>query len=352
MSDLMTPQRSRLSAARLPQWSQAALLVISFAIGAGVTMAAGGFNVTTASLIGVLLFLVATYGVSFYYEGRRLATDRLATALVMLSFVLVMIPLVSLVFMVISKGMTRFNWSFLTTNMVGVYGETPDGGALHAIVGTLIVTGIAALIAIPLGIFTAIYLVEYRGGKIGRFVTFLIDVMTGIPSIVAGLFAFSLFFTLVDPGYKAGIIGGIALAVLMTPVVVRGTEEMLKLVPNELREAAYALGVPKWLTIVKVVLRTAIAGITTSVMIAIARVAGETAPLLITIGIVANTNLNPLDGRMTTLPVFVFRQYAQGGPTATELAWAGALTLILIVMALNLFARLVSRYFSPKGLSR
>ena len=161
-----------------------------------------------------------------------------------------------------------------------------------------------------------------------------------------------MFFSLVSPGYKSALIGAVALAVLMTPVVVRGTEEMLKLVPNELREASYALGVPKWLTITKVVLRTAIAGITTSVMIAIARVIGETAPLLVTVGIVANVNMNPLDGRMATLPVYVFRQYAQGGDASMSRAWAGALTLILIVMILNLGARLVSYYFSSKGQSR
>jgi phosphate transport system permease protein len=144
--------------------------------------------------------------------------------------------------------------------------------------------------------------------------------------------------------------GAIALAVLMTPVVVRSVEEMLRLVPNELREASYALGVPKWLTVVKVVLRTAIAGITTGVMIAIARVIGETAPLLMTTGIIATTNNDPFEGRMATLPVFAYRQYAQGG-VGVERAWAAALTLVAIVMLLNLVARLVSRYFSPKGIS-
>ncbi|HZK06028.1 MAG TPA: phosphate ABC transporter permease PstA [Actinomycetaceae bacterium] len=340
-----------LQAHRLPSWVTPAAFVGAFALGALITQVFGGFDVLGASVVGVLAFLVVLYGVSYAYEGRRWAADRMATSLVYLAFLLVMLPLVSLLYKVLVGGIARFDWQFLSTDMVGIYGEKDGGGALHAIIGTLLVTGIAALIAIPLGVFTAIYLVEYRGGRIGRAVTFLVDVMTGIPSIVAGLFAFSLFFILVSPGYKAGIIGAVALAVLMTPVVVRGSEEMLKLVPNELREASYALGVPKWLTITKVVLRTAIAGITTSVMIAIARVAGETAPLLITIGIVANVNTNPFEGRMTTLPVFVFRQYAQGGTANTERAWAAALALIIIVMLLNLLARLVSRYFSPKGIS-
>jgi len=188
----------------------------------------------------------------------------------------------------------RFSPEFLLTNMRGYSEDT--GGVYHGIVGTLEITGLATLISVPLGIFTAIFLVEYNGGWIARAVTFLVDVMTGIPSIVAGLFAYSFFLLVAGPRYQAGIIGAIALSVLMTPVVIRGVEEMLKLVPNELREASYALGVPKWLTIIKVVLRTAIAGITTSVMIAIARVIGETAPLLITVGLPQTTNFNPFEG--------------------------------------------------------
>ena len=201
----------------------------------------------------------------------------------------------------------------------------------------------------PLGLFTAVFLVEYNGGWIARVITFLVDVMTGIPSIVAGLFAYSIFLIAAGPRYQAGIIGAVALSVLMTPVVIRGVEEMLKLVPSHLREASYALGVPKWLTIVKVVLRTAVAGITTSVMIAIARVIGETAPLLITVGLTIRTNTNPLDGSMSTLPVLVYDQYSRGEAAAMERAWAGALTLIILVMLLNLVARLISKYFSPKG---
>ncbi|QGH70547.1 phosphate ABC transporter permease PstA [Pseudactinotalea sp. HY158] len=279
--------------------------------------------------------------------AHRRRKDRLATIAVCGAFVLALIPLVSLVWIVVSNGISRFGWTFLNTDMVGVYGSMVSGGVYHAIIGTLQVTGIAAVISIPLGIFTAIYLVEYGRGPLKRGITLLVDVMTGIPSIVAGLFAFALFTILFGPAYKAAVIGGVALAVLMTPVVVRSVEEMLRLVPNELREAAYALGVPRWLTIVKVVLRTAIAGITTGIMIAIARVIGETAPLLVTVGLAAGVNWNAFEGRVATLPVYVYRQYAQGG-ASIDRAWAGALTLIAIVMLLNLLARLVSRYFSPR----
>ncbi|MDX5318601.1 MAG: phosphate ABC transporter permease PstA [Actinomycetes bacterium] len=337
---------------RLPRWVPWTVLATSFAMGYGIVVTAGEFDLLGGGFLGAIIHVVAMTSISWATEGERWAKDRLATALVVAAFALVMIPLISLVWLVVSEGAKRFDLDFLLTNMVGVYGESELGGAYHAIVGTLLITGLASLISIPIGLFTAIYLVEYRGGRISRVITFLVDVMTGIPSIVAGLFAYALFVTVMGPGYRSGLIGAVALSVLMTPVVVRSVEEMLKLVPNELREAAYALGVPKWLTIVKVVLRTAIAGITTGVMIAIARVIGATAPLLITVGIVSNTNFNAFDGRMATLPVFVFRQYAQGGEAASARAWAGALTLILIVMLLNLGARLVSRYFAPKGMNR
>ena len=178
------------------------------------------------------------------------------------------------------------------------------GGAYHAIVGTLIITGLAALISVPIGLMTAIYLVEYGTGKLKRAITFLVDVMTGIPSIVAGLFAYALFAVFFGPGVRLGIGGAVALSVLMIPVVVRSSEEILKLVPNELREASLALGVPRWRTIVKVVLPTAAAGLGTGVTLAIARVIGETAPLLVIVGITNGTNFNPFDGRMATLPVF------------------------------------------------
>jgi phosphate transport system permease protein len=175
--------------------------------------------------------------------------------------------------------------------------------------------------------------------------------MTGIPSIVAGLFAYALFAIFFGPGVRLGIAGAVALSVLMIPVMVRSAEEVLKLVPNELREAAYALGVPKWRTIVKVVIPTAIAGLGTSVTLAIARVIGETAPLLVTVGITNATNLDPFDGRMATLPVFAYYQLTQPGVPpefGIDRAWTAALVLIMLVMGLNLVARLISHFFAPK----
>ena len=335
-----------LVAKRLPSWTVWAVLAGAFLVVGGLGLALA-WSPTIVVVLTALTWLVAATALSWVREGERWGRNTMVTVLVYLAFGLVMVPLVSLVWMVLANGAARFGGDFLLTNMRGA--DTSNGGFYHGIIGTLEITGIASLISIPLGIFTAVFLVEYDGGWVARTVTFLVDVMTGIPSIVAGLFAYTLFLLVMGPRYQAGIIGAIALSVLMTPVVVRSVEEMLKLVPNELREASYALGVPKWLTIVKVVLRTAIAGITTGVMIAIARVIGETAPLLITVGLTLRTNTNPVEGSMATLPVLVYDQYSRGGADNMERAWAGALTLIIIVMLLNLVARLISRYFSPKG---
>lgn len=276
---------------------------------------------------------------------RRL--DRLATVAVAGAFLIALVPLISLLVTIGTKGAALLSSEFLRTDMAGVFGDMTSGGIAHALVGTILITAAATVIAVPLGLLTAIYLVEYGKGRLARAITFFVDVMTGIPSIVAGLFAFALFALIMGPGYRSGLMGAVALAVLMTPVVVRSVEEMLRLVPNELREASLALGVPKWLTIVKVVLRTSIAGIVTGVMLAVARVIGETAPLLITVGLVTRTNWDVLDGRMATLPVFAYSQYQQGG-IGVDRAWAAALVLIVLVMVVNLAARLISRLFAPK----
>ncbi len=344
------------ASASLPRWFTPTVLVGSFALSlAANTLSSSGSewgpNIVSTAVGGFVLFLVSSVLISRVVEGRRKAADRFVTALVTSAFTLAVIPLVSLAWTVVTNGLARLDIDFFTMSMRNVVG--PGGGALHAIVGTLELTLIASLISVPVGIMTAIYLVEYGRGKLARAVTFFVDVMTGIPSIVAGLFAFTLFLVLLGPAAAInGFAGAIALSVLMIPVVVRATEEMLKIVPNELREASYALGVPKWLTIVKVVIPTALAGIATGVIIAIARVIGETAPLLLAAGFTTSMNYNPFSDKMMTLPVFVFTSFAnQGIDTQSYLdrSWAGALTLMLIVMVLNLIARLVSKFFSPKG---
>ncbi len=345
----------RLTSGQLPRWTPWALLG-----GTGVAMALvflllaqsvqDEFNVAGWAIITALVYLTLITVMSATVEGRRKATDRLVTGIVTSAFALAMVPLVSVGITVVSNGVAGISAEFFSESMRNVVGE--GGGALHAIMGTLLITLAAAVISIPIGIFTAIYLIEYgNNNRLARGITFLVDVMTGIPSIVAGLFAFALFALFFGPGVRMGIMGSIALAVLMIPVVVRSTEEMLRLVPNELREASYALGVPKWRTIAKVVLPTSIAGITTGVMLSISRVIGETAPLLITAGVATSMNYDLFDGRMMSLPVFVYNQYMNQGIPAqafVDRAWAGALTLIVIVMVLNLIARLIAKIFAPK----
>jgi phosphate transport system permease protein len=307
-------------------------------------------NLIVVAVVGIIFFTLGLFGLAARVEGRRRAVDRLATILVTLAFFIALTPLISLLITVVSKGAVRFDVDFFTLSMRNVVGE--GGGAAHAIIGTLIMTLAASIISVPIGLLTSIYIVEYGTGKrLTKWITFFVDVMTGIPSIVAGLFAYALFEILLGPGTRVGISGSAALAVLMIPIVVRSSEEMLRLVPNELREAAYALGVPKWLTILKVVLPTSIAGITTGIMLAIARVMGETAPLLVAAGFSNDFNFNIFEGRMQSLPNFVYYSYiAQGSVPEAYLnrAWAGALTLILIVMVLNLGARLIARTFAPK----
>lgn len=350
------PMVNTLASGRLPRQLPWALLGGALLVSAGVFtlvwMSAGDgaeFNIVGTVLVGVLIYGVVIYVAARLVEGSRRATDRLVTTLVTLAFTIALLPLISLVWTVVTKGTGRFDLEFFTYSMRNIVGE--GGGGLHAIWGTLLITLAASVISIPIGILTSIYLVEYGRGRLARAITFFVDVMTGIPSIVAGLFAFSLFAIFLGPGVRLGIIGAIALSVLMIPVVVRSSEEMLRLVPNELREASYALGVPKWLTIAKVVLPTSIAGIMTGVTLAISRVIGETAPLLVAAGFTANMNLNLFEGRMQSLPVFVYNSYvSQGTDAAASLdrAWTGALTLIIIVMLLNLVARIIARALAPK----
>ncbi|MFT8395823.1 MAG: phosphate ABC transporter permease PstA [Propionibacterium sp.] len=339
-----------LTAARLPRYSSIGLLILCLAVTAVFDAITGANNIGRLVVIGVVLYLIVHNIVLRAVEGARQATNGLVRDLVVLAFVIAVIPLISLVVETIQRGITRFDGAYFSQSMWGVINT--GGGAAHAIQGTLIVTALATIISVPIGLFTAIYLVEYGKGHLSRAITLLVDVMTGIPSIVAGLFAFSLFSLIVGVAHaRMGITGAIALCVLMIPFVVRSAEEMLSLVPNSLREASYALGVTKWRTIAKVVIPTALSGIVSGIVIAIARVIGETAPLLITAGFVTWKNPNPFDGSMTTLPVFVYNQVMVPGVPQQpffDRAWTGALVLILIVMLLNLIGRFIAARFAPK----
>ena len=276
---------------------------------------ASGINVALLVVAAIILAGTTIYLWSRAVEGSRRATDRVATLAVTSTFAIAMVPLVSLLATAIQKGSGRFDFAFFTESLRNVVGD--GGGAVHAIIGTLVITGFATFMAVPIGILTAVYLREYGAGRrLALAVTFFVDVMTGIPSIVAGLFAYALFALFLGPGVRLGIVGAVALTVLMIPIVVRATEEMLRIVPNGLREAAYALGIPKWKTIVRVVLPTALGGIITGVMLAVARVVGETAPLLVTTGVITSVNWNPFEGRMMNLSVFAYFQYKTPGVPA------------------------------------
>jgi len=322
----------------------------------------------SAALVAVLLLLLGIFAIGFLVvgtmivasvavyvwartvEGPRSAKDRFVSTSITSAFALAMIPLVSLLWTVVSKGINRFDVEFFTESARGVVGA--GGGASHAILGTIVITGVATVIAVPVGLMAAIYLNEYGGDSaLRRALTFFVDVMTGIPSIVAGLFAYALFEIFLGPGIRLGIMGSVALTVLMIPIVIRSSEEILKIVPNHLREASYALGTPKWRTITKVVLPTALAGLVTGVMLSIARIIGETAPLLVTTGVIDSNNINPLEGRMQNLAVYAFNEYKNPGvppEPSFDRAWTAVLVLILIVMILNLAARFVYRRYGTE----
>jgi phosphate transport system permease protein len=257
------------------------------------------------------------------------------------AFLLALLPLVAVLAYALLRGLNHLSLSFLTHSMRGVGPLDPGGGIAQAIWGSTEQVLIAGLVSVPLGLLVAIHLAEYRGtSRITGLVRFTVDVMTGLPSIVAGLFIYAFWVLGLHRGYS-GLSAGLALAVLMLPVVARASEEMLKLVPPDLRESSYALGVSRWRTIVSIVLPTASAGLTTGVMLAVARVTGETAPLLLTAFGFDSVNRDPFHGPQSALPLFVFQQATSPFKIEVDRAWTAALTLIAIVVLLNLVARLL-----------
>jgi phosphate transport system permease protein len=350
-----------------PTGRRPAVVVGLVAVAVTVVLWLAGAHPGAAVAAGAVTHLAGVYTAYRVLGGHRAGVDQLMGALVHLAFALALLPLLSLLWTVITLGSGRaLDLQFLWQTMNGVTGVHDQayaqgsadfvGGAFHAIVGTLVVTGLATLISVPIGLLTAIYLVEYGGrNRLSSGIRFFVDVMTGIPSIVAGLFAFALFaqiFGLRDA--KMGLAGAVALSVLMIPTVVRNSEEMLRIVPHHLREAALALGVPKWRTIVKVVLPTAASGLASGITLAIARVIGETAPLLVAIGYARALSWNPFEGPMNTLAVYAYFMFTKPLSPAVrepslERAWAAALLLVLVVVALNLLARLIAKMFAPNA---
>jgi phosphate transport system permease protein len=279
-------------------------------------------------------------------SARRRVTNRVAMTAIALALVLAAIPLVLVTWTVISRGLDVMSWQFLTEDIPNSY-RRAGGGMAPAIVGTLITTGIAALLAVPVGVFGAVYLNEYgKQRPLARVVRTTADVMTGVPSIVMGLFIYVSVVVVV--GEKTAFAGALALACLMLPIVIRSSEEMLRLVPDELRQASLALGARQWRTIVTVVLPAAISGIASGALLAIARAAGETAPIIATVGLIFSVNPNPFEDQNTALPAQIFRNASQPFANAQARAWGAALTLVAIVLIFTILARIVVSRFAIK----
>jgi len=280
-------------------------------------------------------------------SGGRRVRNGLATMLIYLAVAFALLPLAFVLYYVVSKGLGVVDVGFLT-NELPAQVRRATGGIGPAIAGTLVITGFATLLAVPLGILSAVYLHEYGGASpLASAVRFLSNVMAGVPSIVMGLFIFTIYVLPRGDKGSSGLAGGLALACLMLPIVIRATEAMLRLVPGELREAAYALGTSKSRTILTVVLPAALPGITSGALLAVARAAGETAPLLFTIGAARQFNWT-LGGPNTALSAQIFSNAQTGFPAALDRAWGAALTLIILVLALSTVARIVAARFTVR----
>ncbi len=286
-------------------------------------------------------------GLSGKSTGRAVK-DRAARIIMWSAFVLACVPLVWILVSTLIKGghmLLSLDWWTVSQN--GVTARRVGGGAAHAIQGTLLQAAVTAAMSVPIGVFTAIYLVEYGRGRLARIVSFMVDILTGVPSIVAALFIYALWVTTF--GFqRVPFAVTLALTLLMIPTIVRSTEEMLKLVPNELREASYALGVPKWKTISSIVLPTAFSGIVTGILLGLARVMGETAPLIILGPYTKSMASNLFDGLMGTLPTMINQDRTEALQPAIDRVWGAALTLILLVFLLNLLGRLLGRFSTVK----
>ena len=283
-------------------------------------------------------------------KGSRKTGDKFATVLIYACMALALVPLVWVLYEVIIRGLPSIlSAEWWTTSQLGVTVSSDSGGVAHAIIGTLVQALVTSLITVPFGIFVAIYLVEYAGNsRLGKITTFMVDILSGVPSIVASLFIYSMWVVMFGMS-RSGFAVSLALVLLMLPIVVRNTEEMLRVVPADLREASYALGVPKWKTIAKIVLPTALSGIVTGIMLAIARVMGESAPMLILVATSRIITWNPFGQSQSSLPLFMLDMYKAGNTGAAfDKMWGAALTLVLIIAFINIVARVISAKFSVK----
>ena len=278
---------------------------------------------------------------------RRRLTNNAATIFFVTSFLVALVPLAWVLSVVVARGwyaVTRSTW--WTHSLRGILPEQFAGGVYHALYGTVVQAGVAALMSVPLGLMTAVFLVEYGSGRLVRLTTFMVDVLAGVPSIVAALFIFTLWIATL--GFQQSSFAvSLALVLLMLPVVVRSAEEMLRLVPDDLREASYALGVTKWKTIVRIVFPIAMPGIVSGILLSVARVIGETAPVLVLVGYSRSINTDIFHGNMASLPLLIYTELTNPEHAGFQRIWGAALSLIIIVAVINLIAG-ATRYFSTR----
>lgn len=289
----------------------------------------------------------AVKGPTFHpISASRKIKNNIATILFTGSFLIALLPLVWVLLTVLEKGFKAVvNPTWWTHSLYGVLPEQFAGGVYHAIYGTIVQALIAAVFSVPLGIMVGVYLVEYGRGWMARTTTFVVDILAGVPSIVAALFVFTLWIATLG-FHQSAFAVSLALVLLMLPLVVRSTEEMLKLVPDELREASYALGIAKWKTIVRIVIPTALPGMVSGILLALARVMGETAPVLILVGYSTAINMDAFQGNMASLPLLIYTELKNPEAAGVERVWGAALTLIIMVGVLYLAAAFVSRFLT------
>ncbi len=337
-----TPQKP-WKASKLDRIETFGVIAASFAL-AGIAVEFTGLNGKLGFAVSLFLsLLILNYGFSFSKKGKAAAKDSLLQVFTLMAITVTLIPIVSIVATVVSKGYKGLHWGILTKDMALASVNDPivAGGLGHALVGTILMVGGALIISFPIGVLTALYLTEIRG-SLSRPIRFLVQAMSGVPSIVAGLFILS---SLVYPVTKAlsGMMGSLALTILMIPTIARTAEEMLRLIPNELREAGVALGGTQWRTVAGVILPAAMSGLVTAIILGIARIIGETAPLLLVTGGGDALNVNPTEGAMGSLPYYIWKAFLTGGtPEAFARAWAGMLVLLSFIFILFGLARYLS----------
>lgn len=295
--------------------------------------------------IGALFFyaIIATVVVSIVKADIKSASNSVSTLFIYIAAAFVVAPVMTVLFTIISRGIKGLNFGIFKTDMSVALPDSPlnEGGLLHALIGTLEIVGFASVICVPIAILTALYLTEIRG-RFAGLVRFLVQAMSGVPSIIAGLFIYAIFLISLHGKYS-GIAGSLALSILMLPTVARVAEEVLKLIPDDLREAGLALGATQWRTVSKIVIPAARSGLITAVILGVARIAGETAPIILTIGGNDRINWNLFHGQMSALPFYVWREYLYGGDLASARAWTGILVLMIIVMFFFTIARQLGR---------